>query len=172
MKVKIEKRLSYLYTGESFSVISFMILSFILNKVFTHLHLYSLYSFWISFFLLELLLVQGTMYWYAKWKRLKIENTAITPTHIVHRLKRIKKWNIGLMLITPLLFVIDFYKWYPSLPVKGLSIAGFIYIFSILEYINYFHIQLSYDNLSDIKYLIKPKRLKKACLSKDFQRLG
>ena len=31
--------------------------------------------------------------------------------------------------------------------------------------------QLSYDNSSDIRYLLKSKRLKQACLSKDFERV-
>lgn len=53
----------------------------------------------------------------------------------------------------------------------GLVIAGFIYVFAILEYINYFHIQLSYDNRSEINSLKQTKRFKQACLSKDFKRL-
>lgn len=141
-------------------------------RVYPQLQLFSLYSFWISFFLLEFLLIQGSVYWFVKWKRLRKENTSVTPLHMVQRFKRIKKWNIGFIIVSPFIFVIDLFKWHPSLPVAGLSIAGFIYIFAILEYINYFHIHLSYDNLSDIKYLLKSKRLKKACLNKDFERMG
>ena len=171
MRKQVEKRLSYLYTGESMAVISFIIVSFLLNKTNPQLQLYSLISFWLSFFLLELLLVQGIIYWYSKWKRLKRENTSVTPVRIVKRLKNLKKWNIGLIIVLPFMFGFDFFKWYPTLPLGGLYLSGFIYIFAILEYINYFHIQLSYDSLSDIKYLLKSKRLKQACLSKDFERI-
>lgn len=171
MRKRVEKRLSYLYTGESMAVVSFIIVSFLLNKAYPQLKLYSLASFWFSFILLEFLLVQGSVYWHAKWKRLKKENKSVTPVSLVKRLKKLKKCNIGLMIVSPIIFVFDFFKWYPSLPLGGLSLSGFIYIFAILEYINYFHIQLSYDNLSDIKYLIKSKRLKQACLSKDFERI-
>lgn len=167
----LEKRLSNLYTGESMAVVSFIIVSFLLNKAFPQLHLFSLISFWTSFFLLELLLVQGSVYWYAKWRRLKKENISVTPVRIVKRLKNLQKWDIGLIIVLPFMFVFDFFKWYPSLPFGGLSLSGFIYLFAILEYINYFHIQLSYDQLSDIKYLIKSKRLKQACLRKDFERM-
>ena len=171
LRRQVEKRLSYLYTGESMAVVGFIIVSFLLNKAYPQLQLYSLTSFWLSFFLLELLLVQGSIYWYSKWKRLKRENTSVTPIQMVQQLKKIQKWNISLMIVPPFIFVIDFLQWYPSLPIDGLSISGFIYIFAILEYINYFHIQLSYDNSSDIKYLLKSKRLKQACLSKDFERV-
>ena len=171
MRRKLEKRLSYLYTGESIATVGFIIVSFLLNKAYPLLQLYSLASFWLSFFLLEFLLVQGSIYWYSKWRRLESENTSVTPIQMVQRLKKVQKWNIGLMIVPPFVFVTDFLQWYPSLPIGGLSISGFIYIFAILEYINYFHIQLSYDNSSDIKYLLKSKRLKQACLSKDFERV-
>ena len=153
------------------AVVGFIIVSFSLNRAYPQLQLYSLFSFWVSFFLLEFLLVQGSVYWHSKWKRLKNENISVTPVRIVKRLKKLKKWNMGLMIVSPFMFVFDLFKWYPSLPLGGLYLSGFIYIFAILEYINYFHIQLSYDNLSDIKYLLKSKRLKQACLSKDFERI-
>lgn len=70
-----------------------------------------------------------------------------------------------------MVFVLDFLLWATSLPIVGLSLACFIYVFSVLEYINYYHIQLSYDNFSDIKYFIKTRRLKQACIRKDFERL-
>lgn len=71
MKRTLEKRLSYLYTGELFSIITFIFTSYLLNHAYPTLHLYSLYSFWVSFLLLEFILLQGTIYWYVKWKRLK-----------------------------------------------------------------------------------------------------
>ncbi|MFE0508105.1 general stress protein [Peribacillus butanolivorans] len=171
MRRNIEKRLTYLYTGELFSIISFVFLSYLINFVYPKLHLYSLYSFWISFFLLEFLLLQGTVYWYVKWKRLKKEKTSITPVWIVQRLKTLQKVNAGMIIAGLIMFVIDFFYRYPLLPLGGLSIAGFIYVFALLEYINYYHVQLSYDNISDIKYLVKSKRLKQASINKDFKRI-
>ncbi|KQU16878.1 general stress protein [Bacillus sp. Leaf13] len=171
MRRNIEKRLTYLYTGELFSIISFVFLSYLINYVYPKLHLYSLYSFWISFLLLEFLLLQGTVYWYVKWKRLKKEKTSITPVWIVQRLKTLQKVNAGMIIAGLIMFVIDFIYRYPLLPLGGLSIAGFIYVFALLEYINYYHVQLSYDNISDIKYLVKSKRLKQASINKDFKRI-
>ena len=149
----------------------FIVLIYILNIAYPELRLYSLYSFWTSFLLLEFLLLQGVIYWYAKSKRLKNENTSQTPIHIVRKLKSIEKVNIGLIIVSLAMFGIDFFKWYPSLPLGGLAIAGFIYVFAVLEYINYFYVQLSYDNISDIKNLLKSKRLKQSCIRKDFRRI-
>ena len=125
MRKELEKRLSYLYTGESIAIVGFIIVSFLLNRANPQLQLYSLTSFWVSFFLLEFLLAQGSTYWYSKWRRLKSENTSVTPISMVHRLKKVQKWNIGLMIVPPFMFVFDFVKWYPSLPLVD-------YIFQVL----------------------------------------
>ncbi|WP_163243323.1 general stress protein [Bacillus aquiflavi] len=171
MKEMLEKRLLYLYSGELSSIIVFVFVSYLFNYAYPNLQLYSLYSFWLSFILLEWLLLQGTIYWYVKLKRLRNENTSITPIKIVRQLHCLKTLNIVMMITTIIAFIFDFIKWYPSLPLGGLSIALFIYIFAILEFINYFYIQLSYDNISDIKYLLKSKKLKKSCMNKDFKRI-
>ncbi|MGG5740017.1 MULTISPECIES: general stress protein [Bacillus cereus group] len=172
MKRTLEKRLSYLYTGELFSVITFIFTSYLLNYAYPTLHLYSLYSFWVSLLLLEFILLQGTMYWYVKWKRLKKEKTSVTPIRMIQYLKVLKRINIGLIIAGLIMFTIDFAIWSPQLPLAGLSFALFVYVFALFEYINYYHIQLSYDNISDIKYLIKSKKLKQSCISKDFQRIS
>ncbi|MBU3209039.1 hypothetical protein [Clostridium algidicarnis] len=170
MRKKLLKRFSYLYTGELLSAVMFIILLFLFNKDFTRLQLYSLTSFWISFFLLEFLLLQGSIYWYEKWKKLKKENTIVTSIQIVKNFKNLKKINVGVIIITMFIFTFDFLTTYSSLPLGSLIVVGFIYIFAILEYINYFHFQLMYDNFSDIKYLLRSKKLKQSCISRDFDR--
>ncbi|MFY0757289.1 general stress protein [Metabacillus dongyingensis] len=170
MKKKLEKRLTYLYSGELASIILFVFVSYLLNRAYPSLQLYSLYSFWVSFLLLEFLLLQGTIYWYTKLKGLRSENTSITPIRTVRQLQRLKNLNMVLIIVSIIVLAFDFIKWYPSLPLGGFLIAGFVYIFAVLEYINYFYVQLSYDNISDIKYLLKTKKLKEACISKDFKR--
>ena len=170
-KKRIEKRLSYLYSGELFGFVSFIFVSYLFNYVYPSLQLYSLYSFWLSFILLECLLLQGIIYWYIKLNRLKTKHTSVTPIKLVRRLHQLKPINIFLIIFSIIAFIYDFLTWYPSFPLGGLRISFIIYLFAVLEYINYFHIQLSYDNLSDIKYLVRSKKLKKSCMSKDFKRL-
>lgn len=171
MKGIIENRFDHLYKGESFALILFIPLSYLIHYTYPNLQLYSLFSFWISFFLLEFILLQGVYYWYSKSKRLKTEKKSITPIKTVRLLKNMKKINIALIIFSVFAFLLDIFIHLTSLPIGGLYLSGFIYIFAILEFINYFYIQLSYDNASDIKYLIKTKKLKRSSLSKDFKRI-
>ncbi|MDZ5710667.1 general stress protein [Jeotgalibacillus haloalkalitolerans] len=171
MKTVLSNRLKYLYTGECFSMILFVPLSFYLNAAFPDLQLYSLFSFWVSFILLEFLLLQGAIYWYAKLKRLKKEQSAITPIKTVRLLHRLKIVNKGLIIAGVFAFGIDFIQHYPNLPAGGLLISFFIYIFAILEFINYFYTQLSYGRIFEIKNLLRNRTLKRSSLSKDFERM-
>lgn len=166
----LEKRLAYLYSGELFSIITFVPVSYLLNYAFPNLQLYSLYSFWVSFILLEFLLLQGTIYWYVKLKGLRNENNPITPIKVVRQLHCLKTVNMVMIMTAIVVFAFDFIEWYPSLPLGGLTITFFIYIFAILEFINYFYIQLSY-NVSGIKDLLRSRKLKNSCMNKDFKRI-
>lgn len=171
MKKYLEKRFVHLYSGELTSLILFIFLSFLVNRIYPHLQIYSLYSFWMSFIFLEILLLQGTIYWYAKYKRLKTEKTSVTPISIVKILYHAKKINIIIMLVSLVMFIFDYIKWSDTLPIGGFLIALFIYLFAIIEFINYFYIQLSHDNASDIRSLLKNKKFKKSSLNKDFKRI-
>lgn len=171
MKRRLEKRLAYLYSGELFSIITFVPVGFIVNHQFPNLHLYELYSFWISFLLLEFLLLQGTVYWYVKLKRLRKENNPLASLKVIRQLHGLKKVNVIMIFTAMVAFAIDFIKWYPSLPLGGLLLTFFIYGFAILEFINYYYIQLSYDNVSDIKKLIRSRKLKISSMNKEFKRM-
>lgn len=100
------------------------------------------------------------MYWYAKWKKLKDERISITPEHVVKRLNHLKKLNVIWMIVTPILFIVDVIKWSPDLPGAGIAISGFI------------HYQLSYDNSSDIRYLLQTRKIKRSSLSKDLRKMS
>ncbi len=171
-KTILENRFKFLYTGETTALILFIPLSYLIDYTYPHLQLYSLFAFWFSFFLLEFILVQGTYYWYSKWKRLKNEKNPITPTRTVKLLKKAKSINVVIIILAIFVFFIDIAIHYSSLPIQGLLLSAFIFTFAILEFINYFYIQLSYDNSSDIKYLMKTRKLKRSSLSKDFKRIG
>ncbi|MEK3796829.1 general stress protein [Peribacillus sp. FSL H8-0477] len=168
----MEKRLEYLYKGESFAILMFVFTSYVINHVYPELRLYSLFSFWVSFFLLEFLLLQGAAYWYAKLKMVKRKNTSDHSFPLVLKLKRLEKVTLGLFIVSLPIFGMDFLRFSPSLPIGGLTIAAFIYVFALLEYINYFYVQLSYDNLSDITHLLKSRRLKRSSISKEYRRIS
>ena len=171
MRKTLEKRLTYLYSGELVSIILFIPVSYLLNRANPSLQLYSLYSFWVSFILLEFLLIQGTIYWYAKLIRLRNENNSTTPIGVVRLLHHMKVVNVFILIAGIFAFILDIVKYNSSLPVTGLVISMFIYIFAILEFINYFYVQLSYDNGKDMKNLIRRRKLKISSLRKDFKRI-
>ncbi|EZP61518.1 hypothetical protein [Exiguobacterium sp. RIT341] len=171
MRQIVAERFVYLYRGELFTVITILPLSWFGNRVFPQLQLFELSAFWMSLFLFELLLIQGAWYWYSKWRRLKKEGTSNTPKLVVRRLRHCRVINIILIVLTTCTFGIDWMRFQSELPVYGLRITLFLYIFAIFEYINYFHIQLMYDNRSDVQYLIRNRRLKRSALNKDMQRL-
>jgi len=171
MRKSLEKRFSFLFSGELIAAVMFIFVSMMVNQSHPELHLYSLFSFWASFLFLEFLLVQGSSYWFSKWRRLKKENLSVTPKKVVGLFWKLKRLNIVLIILIPFAFMADFMRWNWALPIDGLSLSCFIYLFALLEYINYFHTQLSYDNRSDLEYLRRTKRLKKSSLNRDFMLL-
>ncbi|MFP7495194.1 general stress protein [Terribacillus saccharophilus] len=171
MKGHIENRLKQLCSGELLAVIGFAIASVLVNHHYPSLKLYSLFSFWTAFLLMEFILLQGTMYWYAKLKRFRDEKTIITPGNVIRKLVKLRKLNLLVIAIPPFAFIFDFVRLQSPLPSGGIWIAACIYLFTILEYINYFHTQLSYDNKADLLYLKQHKALKQASMKRDINRL-
>ena len=172
MKKKIEKRLCYLYSGETASIICFLIVFYFFNLTYPQFQLSILSSFIVSFFLLLFILGQGSVYWFIKWRRLKQMGTADIPNKLLLYLKITKKVNLFTLMFIPVLFVIDYQVRSLDVSLIGLLISIFVYLFAVLEYINYFHVQLSYDNKSDLLWLLRTKKLKRACLSKEFERIN
>ncbi|MBS4206552.1 general stress protein [Bacillus sp. FJAT-50079] len=146
---ELEKRLVYLFTGEFFSVI-----------VFVFLYMYSLhpnqhYSIQYVFLILIFILLQGSFYWFIKWRRLKTKANVLPNLNKIY--SNLKKMNLILIYIAPVIFLIhmiqgvygSFIQW---------SLTVFIYVFAIIEYVNYYHIQLT-------KY--KKGRGKKSSIAKE-----
>ncbi|MFD1412329.1 general stress protein [Oceanobacillus jeddahense] len=129
----LEKRLVYLFTGEFFAVVVF---SFI---YFNNFSLNQSYSLNYALFTLNFMLLQGSFYWFIKWRRLKSKRTVLP--NLYKSLTILKKVNFTLICIMPLIVIIDIFI------MKRMSfiflVAVLVYIFAIIEYINYFHIQLT-----------------------------
>lgn len=113
------------------------------------------------------LLVQGGIYWHLKLQALR------NRTYLSARAVRIFQL---LRVLNPLILLLG---------VSGITAAAlarfatgadliwgyFLLLFAGLEYINYFFIQLSHDNLKDIRYLLRFRRLRKAPLASDIERV-
>ena len=48
--------------------------------------------------------------------------------------------------------------------------SNLLFLFAVLEYINYYHYQLSHDNMNDLRYLFKYKKIRRSPLFMDMLR--
>ncbi|MCU0465801.1 MAG: hypothetical protein MUF38_14695 [Anaerolineae bacterium] len=44
-----------------------------------------------------------------------------------------------------------------------------LFVLAVLEYINYFHVQLMYDTPYDIRFLLRQKKLKQGLIPREFR---
>lgn len=121
---------------------------------FRYFSIHTSYSLAYALFALNVILLQGSFYWFVKWKRLKSKQS-IFP-NLPRALIFFKTFNLTLISIAPIVFIID-------TPIRvTFWITLFVYVFAIIEYVNYFHIQLTnYKN----------GRGKKASMAKEMDKL-
>ena len=105
------------------------------------------------------ILYQGQKYWHLKLKRLtKVPFDQATNIQFFKKAKRI---NFILIAFIPFVFLLQYYQADLSFDERHrLLWAVSSNVFAVLEFVNYYYIQLSYDNASDLKYLAKHKKLK------------
>ena len=113
--------------------------------------------------LVSLILLQGSLYWWILIKRLSKPNFAIKRTGPIYGLLR----QVDLILLalgTPLILIN-----FNSLQVTLIAVA--IWLFALIEWINYFHWQLSYS-LNPLVLLNKlaKKKLRKSKIAKEIDR--
>ena len=114
----------------------------------------------------DFILFQGQHYWKLKLNRLTGQH--FDQTRHIGLFKRAKKVNILLIVLIPMVFMLqlglkDWTIPADELLVWTLGANGF----AVLEYINYYHIQLMVDNKADASYVLRNKRFKTASLKKD-----
>ncbi|REJ07163.1 hypothetical protein DYE48_16865 [Halobacillus trueperi] len=98
------------------------------------------------FFLLEWVLLQGTVYWFLKWKRISQKKKTELHESQYHWFGRLKKTNLVLLILASGLWVI---QWVFSN--EGNWWALFLLVFAIGEHINYYHTRLSYQTPAEWK---------------------
>jgi hypothetical protein len=102
-----------------------------------------------------ILLLQGSYLWFKISRQLSIN----TSDSLKSTFKKLKLINI--ILITATVIFVWIYPFKGSWDKYGT--IGFLSL-AILEHINYFEFQLMYDNMNDLNYLRRFRRLKKAKL--------
>ncbi|MBN1265542.1 MAG: hypothetical protein JXA25_08620 [Anaerolineales bacterium] len=112
------------------------------------------------------LLVQGTVYWHLKLESVRRQKTLSYET--CRTFAFLKKANLLLFTVYPLLCFPG--KVVPTMNYQVSFWSNLLYVFAILEYVNYYHYQLSHDNKNDLRYLLSHKRLRRSPLWKDLHR--
>ena len=130
----LEKRLTYLFTGEIVAVATF---TFVYCYHFSSNHSYTLLY---LLLILNFILLQGSLYWFVKWRKLKTKRNVLPKLY--KHLNLLRNINLTLIVLTPLILTLEtVISGLISTP--RLILIIFVLGFVIIEYINYFHIQLT-----------------------------
>ena len=113
--------------------------------------------------LVSLILLQGSLYWWILIKRLSKHNFAIKQTGPIYGLLR--QVDLILLALGIPLILIKFSSW----PVTLIAIV--LWLFALIEWINYFHLQLSYS-LNPLVLLnkVSKRKLRKSKIAKEIDR--
>ncbi|MQA82308.1 MAG: hypothetical protein GEV10_28245 [Streptosporangiales bacterium] len=118
----------------------------------------------VGFALFAFLLLQGASYWAAKLRRFGAPGGAL-PGVGAFRIGRVA--NVA-VLLAGLAYAV---RSVVADPGAG-SIPGLVFaLVAVLEYVNYFHVQLMYDNADDLRYLFT-RGLRRAHLARDLRTRG
>jgi hypothetical protein len=111
------------------------------------------------------LLVQGALYWQLKHSALSA--SAPLPSYFARLFKAFKVSNFVLLGGVALGFAIQIVSggWNTQLAWP----LG-IFLFAVLEHINYYYYQLMYDTSASVRYVLHNRRLRKAALGVDLNR--
>ena len=166
MREKMLKQFSHLATGELTAVVVFAIVVYLLVERFPELRLLSHWPFWSAFLTLEFILLQGSLYWFLKYRSLQMKSASM-PSGATRSFRILQILDLGLIGLSLILFIVGSFREL-GFPAISLAISIFVLLFAIAEYVNYFHYQLSYK-MAEWPLVIRSGRLKKSCLSKDFR---
>lgn len=167
MHKKMKKKFFSLWTGELTATIVFALvwIAYVILFDWAESYLTS-FSTLYAFALLEFVLLQGSYYWFLKWKQIKGKDYSYLPygqLRIFSLFKRVNIFLIGIGIIVLIYQIIVF-------PLE-LYWFLFLFLFAIIEYINYYHIRLSYLTMDEIKGFIRQRGFRSSKLAKELKSL-
>lgn len=161
MKRRLRKRLNYLWTFELANAL----------LVFPGVYYFISLKYrlgWFSFVSLAVvcaILIIGASFWFLKKRTL--DGSEFLLKSSVRHFFRVSKIAFGAALLGLLaLFVIRAFG-QEAVPPADLVVGSILTILAYLEYVNYYFVQLSYDNRADIQYLLRHRRLKPAVMVRE-----
>ncbi len=116
--------------------------------------------------LVSFLLLVGAGFTFLKYQDLRHETHRLTRFEALFRLLR--RVVPLLLVVGGVLFVAELLTLGTSYRFLGLMLGTFMLIMAVLEYINYFHLQLMYDNRRDLAYLLTKRKLKQGLIAREY----
>lgn len=161
MKAYIKQKLYSLASGELVALAVFWFNFLLLKKYLVTPQ--ALIAIAYPLLLVSLILLQGSLYWWILIKRLSKPNFAIKQTGPIYGLLR--QVDLILLALGMPIILIEFSSW----PVSLIAVA--IWLFALIEWINYFHWQLSYS-LNPLVLLSKvaKRKLRKSKIAKEIDK--
>lgn len=115
----------------------------------------------VGFALVALHLVIGAAYWTVKTRQLRTEEPRPPFIGVFKWLRPVCQGGLAAGLVVIALAADQpVGAWLPGLGLYGLALA---------EYVNYFHWQLMHDTRSDVRRLVRTRRLRRSHLSEDLR---
>ena len=161
MRGHIKQKLYSLASGELVALAVFWLNFFLFKKWLTTPQ--ALIAIAYPLLLVSLILLKGSLYWWILIKRLRKPNFAIKQTGPIYGLLR--QVDLILLALGMPIILIEFSSW----PVSLIAVA--IWLFALIEWINYFHWQLSYS-LNPLVLLSKvaKRKLRKSKIAKEIDK--
>ena len=161
LKKRMKNKLANLAFGELVSVAIFWINFFLFKKFLIDTK--ALISISAPLFILSFILVQGSIYWCILIKRLSNPRFAVVQTGKIYN--KLKILDLILLFVVFLLIILN----YSTFSIMLISLA--IWIFAVIEWVNYYKLQLSYSINPAVllKYVLQQK-LKKSKIAEEIEK--
>ena len=158
MKNHLKKTLINLAVGELVAVIVFWINFFIFKKYITDT--VSIIPVIFTLSLLSFILIQGSIFWLILLKRISNKNFAKTSLGKIYN--HLRRLDIILLYLSILILIVN----HQTLTTTIISLS--IWIFSIIEYLNYYKVRLSYKPNILINYILHGK-IRKSRIAREIE---
>ena len=157
----MKQKLTNLAVGELVAVVVFWINFFLFKKLIITTK--SLISISFSLFILSFILVQGSTFWYILIKRISKQGFAAKYTGKIYN--KLKILDVILLYIGVPVIILNYSTFFTVV------ISFAIWIFAVIEWVNYYRLQLSYslNPIVLLKYIMQ-RKLRKSKIANEIDK--
>ena len=162
LKKNMKQKLINLALGELVAVTVFWMNFFLFKKLLITVK--SLISVSFSLFILSFILIQGAVFWCILAKRMSKPGFALKYAGKIY--SKLKVLDVILLFVGVLVIILNYSEFLTML------IAFAIWIFAVIEWVNYYKLQLSYslNPLILLKYIMQ-RKLRKSKIAKEIDKI-